>query len=458
MDEILFVGQLVKRAGRFFSRNKRLIIILSVSLTLSTAAQALGEEADGPSWWTEISDGFSSETKIVSYGEYLNSFDSDQNPDNRFINFFTYGAKGEIRNESRCSFKAWEATLSPRLEADWRQWKSGLKEGDNETDHDIYLKYGDLQWNPVSSLFFSYGRKNIQWGPSYLYAPSNPFFSDNGKQNPHLEIDGKEFARIVWLPSFDWTVSLIYQEGNGRDSDDAPYFSKAVAVKADVMGNANSAGLILFGNQDNHFQAGAYATGVLGDAAVLYGEGALGYGTSALYPTKTDNIFGVDLAPVYEDDRQGFVNLLGGATYTFKIGPTLVMEYLYYGQGYTPEQWRDFAALRSRAKDAFTANNSTTPAAAQVLSRTVDPGLRFLRRNYLMIQIHQNDIRDLLDTSLRWTQNLDDGSRQVSFTADLYATDRLSLFTVGTLNFGADKSEFTSLLSRYAMIGFEYAF
>ncbi len=458
MDEMLFVKPATGRVGQFFSRKGLLIVLLTMSLTVSTAGRASGEEAADGYWWEEVFEGFSSETKIVSYGEYLNPFDSDQNPDNRFINFSAYGAVGELRNESSLLFKNWEATLSPRLEANWRYWNSGTKEGESKEDHDLYLKYGRLRWNPVASLFLSYGRENLQWGPSYLYAPANPFFTDNGKQNPHLEVDGKEFAQLVWLPSFDWSISLIYQAGNGRNSENAPYFSQTTAAKVDFMGTAASAGMILSNNPKGHLRAGAYATGTIGDAAVIYTEGAWGYGSSALYPAEADNIFNADLTPLYEDRRHGFADMLAGATYTLKIGPTLVVEYLYYGQGYDSGQWRDFYALRANAKDAFLANNATTPAAAGVLSRSVDPGLRFLRRNYLMLQVHQNDIRDMLDYSLRYTQNLDDGSSQVSLTADLYATDRLSLFTVGGLNFGADDSEFTSLLHHYVMAGFEYGF
>jgi hypothetical protein len=199
---------------------------------------------------------------------------------------------------------------------------------------------------------------------------------------------------------------------------------------------------------------------VANDAMLLYGEGAWGDGTSALYPTLSDNLFGAELSAEYkdEDDRQGYINLLLGSTYTFEIGPTLAVEYLYYGQGYDTKQAQDFTTLRNRAKDAFIAKNYATSAAVQTLSRTADPGLRFLRRNYLMVHLQQSDVRDMLDYALRWTQNLDDGSRQVSFTADFYATDQITLFGVCTLGFGSTNTEFASFLSRYAMLGIEYGF
>ena len=39
--------------------------------------------------------------------------------------------------------------------------------------------------------------------------------------------------------------------------------------------------------------------------------------------------------------------------------------------------------------------------------------LRFLRRNYALLQYSQTNIRNRIDLTFRWTQNLDDGSRPV---------------------------------------------
>jgi hypothetical protein len=49
----------------------------------------------------------------------------------------------------------------------------------------------------MKNLYLSYGRENLQWGPSYLFSPSNPFFHDNGRSNPKKEIPGMDFARLV---------------------------------------------------------------------------------------------------------------------------------------------------------------------------------------------------------------------------------------------------------------------
>jgi hypothetical protein len=114
--------------------------------------------------------------------------------------------------------------------------------------------------------------------------------------------------------------------------------------------------------------------------------------------------------------------------------------------------------LRKRAGDAFLTQNQEALLAAKTLGYTADPGLRFLRRNYAMFQLHQSEIWDVLDYSLRWIPNLDDGSSQFTINCDIYIADPLTLFIVSTLNFGQDNSEFTTFLKNYVMAGVEYHF
>ena len=85
------------------------------------------------------------------------------------------------------------------------------------------------------------------------------------------------------------------------------------------------------------------------------------------------------------------------------------MEYLYNGLGYSDNQAERFYQLRARAAEAYDLPG-LSDLSRLTLSRTADPKMRFLRRNYLMLQYNHNDIRDVLNLTVRWTQNLDDGS------------------------------------------------
>jgi len=79
--------------------------------------------------------------------------------------------------------------------------------------------------------------------------------------------------------------------------------------------------------------------------------------------------------------------------------------------------------------------------------------LRFLRRNYLMLQYVQTDIAGMLDLTLRCTQNLDDGSRRMGFISEWFIGDHLKVFAVGTLDDGSQRSEFGDIIDCQAMLG-----
>jgi hypothetical protein len=92
------------------------------------------------------------------------------------------------------------------------------------------------------------------------------------------------------------------------------------------------------------------------------------------------------------------------------------------------------------------------------LSQTADPGLRFLRQNYVMLQYNDNDIRDVLNLTFRWTRNLDDGSGQFISIVEYFFGEHTQLFSIGTVNSGAGDTEFGSILEYQWMVGLEYTF
>ena len=92
------------------------------------------------------------------------------------------------------------------------------------------------------------------------------------------------------------------------------------------------------------------------------------------------------------------------------------------------------------------------------LGQTADTGLRLLRRNYTLFQYVQNNINNVLDLTLRWTQNLDDGSGQFTAVLAYSLGKHLELFTVGTLTAGGKNSEFGSILDYQGMIGVKYTY
>ena len=147
-----------------------------------------------------------------------------------------------------------------------------------------------------------------------------------------------------------------------------------------------------------------------------------------------------------------------GGTYTLEIGPTLVIEYVFNSPGYSDKEAEDYYGLRQASADAFSQSGPIGNLGRSILSRTADPKLRLLRRNYIMFQYLHNDIQDVLNLTLRWTQNMDDGSGQFISIAEYYVGDHVQLFSIGTVNAGGGDTEFGTLLDMQWMIGLEYFF
>ena len=190
----------------------------------------------------------------------------------------------------------------------------------------------------------------------------------------------------------------------------------------------------------------------------MYAEGEISQGTDALYPTSADNPLGGVMAPTKDEDTDLFGTLLLGGSYTFEWGPTATMEYLYNGPGYDDEQADAYFGLRDEAGAAFELDGPLRGLGASILGQTVDPRLRFLRQHYVMVQLLENDIRDVLNLTLRWTQNIDDGSGQLLFFGEYFLGDHLKLFSVGFANSGSKDTEFGSILEHQLMMGVEVSF
>jgi hypothetical protein len=81
-----------------------------------------------------------------------------------------------------------------------------------------------------------------------------------------------------------------------------------------------------------------------------------------------------------------------------------------------------------------------------------------LRKNYALLQYSQNNIRNVIDLTVRWTQNLDDGSGQLTTVVAYSLGKHLEPFFVGTVMAGGKNTEFGSFLDYQGMIGLKYTF
>jgi len=444
----------------------KIILILTFFLLpiFSTAqgAQEIGQDIEATRseghWWQKIEDGFDSSIRVVTFGMYQDLAKSTQNPDNNFLDLARYRYDLELRPDFRLNWRILDLGVKPRVNLRWQQWKEGNRDGDEDWDEDWYLNEWIVRVRVGENLFVSYGRENLQWGPSYLISPSNPFFRDNGRRNPIQEVPGMDFGRIVWLPDEWWTLSFIANTGKGRQENLFGDFEKTYALKFDYTGQESYASLIVSHRSGDRDRLGGFAGWTATDALLLYAEGAVSKGTNALYPEKTDNPLGATMEAVADESSSIEGIALIGGSYTLAVGPTLTVEYVHNSPGYSDEEAGDYYELRRNAADNLSSPGTIGELASLTLSQTLDPGLSLQRRNYAMFQYIQTDIRDVLDITCRWTQNIDDGSGQLISIVQYYWGDHIQLFSVGTINSGGSDTDFGSILDYQWMLGLEYTF
>lgn len=443
---------------------KAVILVLILFAPLPSLAEEVGsagKEKEGV--WSsalaeELKDGFEHDLRFLVSGTYQDVAESSQNPQNDFFEIPQYLTESQARLDARLRFRDLDFSIKPRLNIERRQWEDGQREGDSEWESDLYINEWLARARMAEGLFISYGRENLQWGPSYLFSPSNPFFRDNGRSNPKREVPGMDFGRLVWIPDELWTFSLIANFDKGRQDFGIFEFEKTYALKVDYAGYEAYMSVILSHREKDRTRFGAFGGWTASDALLLYAEGVLSKGTNALYPVDSPNPFGASLEPIKDDDLSLNGIILAGASYTLEIGPTLTVEYVYNGLGYSDDQAERYYRLRKSAADSYYMIGSTGSLSRMILGMTDDPNLRFLRRNYIMLQYVHNDIKNVLNLTFRWTRNIDDRSDQFVSIVEYYLGDHMQLFSVGAVNSGSGDTEFGTTLKCQWMIGLEYVF
>ncbi|MBN2123998.1 MAG: hypothetical protein JW821_06880 [Deltaproteobacteria bacterium] len=442
---------------RFGIPAKSALIFVVLLAALSFTAEAQDTPSD-QNIFAYLNEHFEHSLRILSFGIYQDPAQTTQNPGNAFLKLPRYRADLEVRPDIALNLERLHLSVKPRLKLQRRQWEEDVRSGEKQWDVEGFVNEWLFRVRVADGLFFSYGRENLQWGPAYLLSPSNPFFRDNGRSNPKQEVPGMDFARIVWLPGAAWTLSLIANTEEGRQPISPDLFQRTYALKADYTGQESYGSLVLSHREGDRTRLGMFGGWTATDALLLYGEGAFARGAGGLYPRTDDGPIGFGLYPVLEQSSSLEATVLLGASYTLELGPTLTLEAVHDSPGYNEGEADLFYRLRGSAAEAWEISGPGRALAARTLAQTSDPGLRLFRRNYLMFQVQENDIRDLLNLTFRWTQNLDDHSGQFISMAEVFLGDHLGLFSIGTVNAGGGETEFGSILDLQWMIGLEYTF
>ncbi len=283
------------------------------------------------------------------------------------------------------------------------------------TETDLYLNEWLARTNLKDELFISYGRENLQWGPSFLASPSNPFNPRNGQNNPLVEQPGLDYARLVWVPSAAWTASLIANTDEGRLNIDEDEFAETYALKFDYNNQKGYASLIpsVLNDEEDTITLGYYGSYSINDAASIYLEGA---------------------ASEADDANR---NLLG-LSYTSLEGDILAVEYLNLEGGCTLEP---YALCQEPQADGSLPRFSLTELS---------------RENYLLVQGYKAWNFRETELTVRLIHNLDDQSNRFIAYAEHDLDDHFVLYALGNLTSGGADSEFGAVAKSSLLVGFSY--
>ncbi|HEV3428598.1 MAG TPA: hypothetical protein VG320_12040 [Paraburkholderia sp.] len=395
----------------------------AVTVAPPTHTSAAGEEAlDEPTLDSplaqELIAGFYSRINVLGYGVIQDPVNSTLNPNNA-LGIQRYQTQLALRPDFSLNFRQLELGIKPRFEADWDRVQNGVQGGTDLTTATAYINEWIARYRVTDKLLVSYGRENLQWGPSQLLSPSNPFNQNNGKNNPAIEQPGLDYARVVAIPNSSFTGSFIANTGAGRlnDSTEASGpFHKAYASKFDYTGEKTYFSLIVSKRDTTPWRIGYFGGWNVSDAWLLYSEGSAALSTNPALPH-----------PDYD--------LLAGATYTLMNGAMITGEYFHHNAGCTTQ---DIAHCTS--------------------ALTLDPTNPYPRRDYLLLQYVDSKLVRNVSLTVRVIQDLNDHSTQLLSDVEYEVGKNWLLYFVPSVTLGPSRSEFGSLVRYSIFAGASFTF
>jgi len=396
-----------------------LTLISSLSIPALAATDAAKTPADSISLADELRDGFSSRINVLGFGAYRDIREESPLNQGNALGIPRRQWELDLRPDFNLNYRQFEFGLKPRLE--YARTKTYFSDGNssNTTDRS-FINEGFVRYRMTDRLLAIYGRENLQWGPSALLSPSNPFNANNGRNNPYIELPGLDYARVVAIPNSQFTMSLIANTDPGRlEQRQSTPFEKTYAAKLDYTGDAHYFSVLASHRRNERNRLGFFGGWNASDALLLYTEGS--------GARKKDDT---------PDTRSDYQLLMGGA-YTLEAGPTITLEYFHNNNGCT-----------------------LTPVNLCDVQQPLvqDPHRPFLRRRYALLQYVDTKIGGNMNLVVRLIKNIDDGSSQLIGNLEYELGQHWQLYFVPTFFRGERDSEFGGLLRRYAFVGASYTF
>lgn len=405
------------------------------------------EESSQSSWWPQGSEARLSGVFSALHGDVVEA--GPFNPNN-FAGLPDDGLEAELRPDFKIPLgDECTTNLKPRFRATRLEIN-----GETQTEKEFFFNSAYVDCTLGYTTEITAGRQLLQWGNGQFRSPSNPFFAESVLFNPVQEILGKDFITVGYRPSMDWGLTYIALLGDSNLDPGHDRFERAHGIKLDWTGRWFNGGVLGSQREGHPWRLSGYSTFTLSDAVILYGEGTVSRDTTGLLPAASgENI----LLPASEVDERTRGSLLLGGSYTFENGTTAYLEYLHSTEAFNDRQADDWLAIARDAAEGLEGPDALS--SASTLGNAIDPGWNQLRNNYLFLQLARTEYLQKADLALRYVQNLEDSSYEISTAVTLRLGDNAEWFLVGSRNFGGAETEFGRLYRYTVQTGLRiYAF
>ena len=408
---------------------------------------------------SDAAENFSSNIRTLLFADVVHPANSTQNPDNAFLRLPRYSGELHFRPDLFWDQPDLNVLFKPRFTSSYRWWEDGTPDCRKDGLSRAFVNEWRIQGKPLSTIFLSFGKEKMLWGPSFLADPSNILFNNTEKINPKREIEGKYLAKLIFIPDTPATVTV----GSETQKEKAGLGGQVMPlrfVKADVMGSNYAISAIGYIRQHDRLRLGSYGQWTASDALVLYYDGLVTRGTDALYPAQdSSEPVGGTFIKKYGESGRLFTTVSAGGSYTFLSGSTMSLEFLYNGKGYSGAEAEDYYRLRQSAADQLFGGSPLSALSQKTLAEALNNGQPFLRKYYLMAQYQFREIRNAADLIVRYLYGLEEHAGQASTILEWQLTNNMQFFNINNISAShARETEFKAVTDKSFMAGIEVYF
>lgn len=378
--------------------------------------------------------------------------DGAENPGNQLARLAARRAVLDFRPDLRFTNDTLEVRLNPRVRVDQSSVSVAGRATRGATGS-AYVNEWMVRATPNEKLALSVGRQVLLWGPATLYSPSNPFFSNNGRDNPYVERDGTDFFTTTYFPADGWVLSYIDNFAQGwLAPPPLTQFARTRLLKLDRTGGNYYWSVNYANTVGKGTRVAAAVQWTVSDALVVYAEGAYLRHKTAYRPQFIEGAWQFVAPDTAGDAGIGVL----GAMYTLESGQTLSMEYLRNSQGWSAAEFSDSHRLAQQA--AARLGGQASGEALPQLARAAAPGTDLLVKNYLFFQYLHPDAAAGRDMTLRATRSMGSNAWRLGATVEQRFGKRYSVFAQLVSNEGDLHGEFFRYLRWQVQLGLKAGF